>query len=744
MEKHIYYIHQTAGVFRDTDETISDSLSSFQEVLKDIVPYKLAKTKKEEFSLPGVYIEGPELAPEAKWNGYCFAFSRDLRCSLVKSVSEEKALKSDNILKKIAGSYDEAIDKLREQLCSNPSLSTFKVVVTKNLSFGDICVLCESNNYAEDDVIKQIQQAIQSMSQIYSHGTSLDTPDENIDKYAKKILHRFDNTYLIKRNSHYCEYKELIQKLMVAQVGSNDRRMYMLLLCALLLRTIQDESSARWVCESGELKYESIESMNILTRAYELQMSGFNKFLQQATIKSPESDQVWSLFFITKSLLSSIVGRSKKLNTDNWRYNNFFGFVPYIDSTYQEVASYYPTHISPDYCYGFLVIPSESRFQLWSYFPAYIHEFFHYIPPLERRERNEKILHLSIYSVMAPLYKALTTANKRTYEQVVSNIALEIDNLRHDLIDLRNDFVNDTPVIRQHCEQLRDTMKYIAIMQDLVYLIDFEGIFNQSTSILNLDKNSELKSNCCSRWGKYMTSFVATFSFALREIRSDLSMCILLDMDLETYIKLLANEPAFAESHEKWVADSTVLRFGFMTRLLYLKGNQSWNDIDWNILCKRICNSTHNIRDWENECKGIIRSLGQHTSQSFKDNLCGYLREYIAINITDEDDCELECNWNSVFEEALCTTAYSIQSRQEDSTVSSPSKIEDIDPRSLIYRWGWELQQIKKYPFVNMLSNLYNDFLHLSTDQERLCFEYSSRLLFRDLLMYFPDIDLNK
>lgn len=744
MGKYVYYIDQTTWVSHNTNETTLDGTSSFQGVLRDITPSLLVEQEKaaeEDLTLPGIYIEGPELLPKAKWTGYCFAFPRDLRCGIAKVVSEEKASKSSDTLKEIEATYDEVVNQLRERLCSNPLPSTVKFVVAKSLSVGDVCVLCQNNDCAEDEVIGLIEQAIQSMSWNHNDGTSLDTPDEEIDKLQKRILHRFDNTYLIQRNSHYHEYKELIQKLMIAPVGSNDRRIYMLLLCALLLRAILDESSVRWIYESGELKYESIESMIELSRAHELHISGFDKFLQQAIMESPDSDQVWSLFFITKSLLSSIVGRGKTTDAENWRYCNFFGFVPYIDNAYQEVTSYYPIHISPDYCYGFLSIPLKNRFQLWSYFPAYIHEFFHYVPPLERRERNEKILHLSIYSVMVPLFIALPAAGKDTYERIVSKIAFEIDNLRHDLIDIRNDFVGDTPVSHQNCEQFRDSMKYIAIMQDLVYLVDFEDICNQVTSELNIDKNAEWKSNCISRWERYMTSYIATFSFALREIRSDLSMCVLLDIDLETYITLLAAEPAFAEGDGKWVADSTVLRFGFMTRLLYVKGDQPWHNVDWKKLCDDMCSTTSSILDWERECKEIIQSL----SVPFNDNLCDYLREYIDINVENEDenDCELDRKWNSVFEQALCTTAYAIQSSREDCTLSSPLKIEDIDPRSLIYRWGWELQQIKKYPFVNMLSDLYKEYLHLSKDQEKHYFEYRSRLLFRDLLMYFPDIDLN-
>lgn len=734
MEKKIYSIDQSAWISRSDSDINQNIPALYQGVLKAVRP-----VAEKEISLGCIYIESDKLPKNTEWNGYCFSFPCDLRCCLANLAKEMGVFDRIDVLKEVDAVYNEAIEKLNVQLNNNPLLSDLKCTVAKNLSFGDVCVLCENdeNGYDESEVIFQIAKTIKSLSQIYSDTDSVDTPDEKIFQTEKRILDRLYNTHIIKRNSHFPEYDALINELINAQVGSNDRKMYMLLLCALLLRAILDESSARWIYESGELKYESVESMTELSRGYELNVAGFDKFLKQVTVDSPNSDHVWSIFFITKSLLSSIVGRNKKEDgVINWRYRNFFGFVPYFDDAYKEVTSYFPTHISPDYCYGFLSIPNKNRFQLWSYFPAYIHEFFHYIPPMERRERNEKILHLAVYSVMAPLYVSLTAKKKEVYEGIVSKISFDIDNLRHNLIDVRNDFIGDIPVSRKDCEQLRDTMKYIAVMQDLIYLLDFESICDNATSELNFLEDSTWKEKCIARWNRFMASYIATFSFALREIRSDFSMCVLLDMNLKTYITLLANEPAFAESDEEWVADSTVLRFGFMTRLLYMKGQESWGNVDFHKLCDCMCSMTSGISDWKRECEKIIRSLA--ISPQFEENLCGYLEQYIEINGFFEG----ECKWDSVFEQALCSKKYSIQSYRDYENYPA-SKIESIDPQILICRWGEELKPIKKYQFVDMLSNLYKRYLAIEGDGEKHRFEYQSRLLFRDLLMYFPDIDLN-
>ena len=795
MEKIIYYIDgelkNEIGVKAENKQDEGDKLSPLA-VLMNVYPRPLSERgavrsvtdDNNQEADDGAYlvIEG-SLLPEANsWDCFIFSYPCNLRCTLISRVDPAKEELMNTVMERLSAEYDIMLEEVERRIRNSLTDNTSAVAVMKNLSFGDFCVLYPSGKYSYDHICYTVDSIFASLGHENSRDNSLDTPDNEIETYSQKIKKRFADSYLVKRNSNHNEYKVLLDKMVCAKVGSNDRKMYMLLLCALLLRTILDESAARWVYESGDLKCESVENAPELASAYDLRKSSFDVFLEQASAASPYSDQIWSLFFITKTLLASIVGRSMKdavskkdianLERDDEEvkrnrvetYNNFFGFVPYIGTRYAEVMSYYPSHLAPDYCYGFMSIPWDERFKLWSYFPAYVHEFFHYIPPQGRKERNEKILHLAVYSVMNPLYAEMTESRRTEYEKIVANIAEIIDNYRHGLIDIRNDYViekgNPSLVNNQNVENYRDTMKYNAIMHDLVRILDFEKICTKALEnyqfkslpdgeLKRILAQAEWKQECLERWDEDMTSYLATYSFAMREIRSDLSMCVLLDIGLEEYIELLANEPAFAESSGTWVADSTVLRFGFITRLLYVKeqmGYSKWADVVWDDLCNQMLQTTcgqlqHNsyekhpryentVNGWKNYCKKVIDETEPTTSkaESFVDylaNLKEYLESYQSIL------CAKNSEWYAVFERALCTAEYSIQAKEGVS-------------RSLISNWGKQLSTFSKYSFANQLYSLYTKYKGLDNDIERYRFEYMSRLLFRDLLMVFPNIDLDR
>ncbi len=771
MQKNIYYINlgrNTEFMLENLEQSWYDNQKLYLQVIME--PVKL-QTIGDLSDIRGnhlVYLEGQEISTQSEWMCYCVSFPIELRAGI--SVLSRPT--DDNyvaLMEQIAQKYEEAIDALGEMIRRFSGIEDDHLVVMKNLSFGDVCILCSE---PVENMTDHIAAALTELSIKYAGGNVLETLDETITAFSEQIITRFYSTYLIKRNSNFTEYEALMKRLMEVSVGSNDRKMYVLTLCALLLRTILDETSARWVYESGDTKYETLEISTELTRAYELRMVGFREFLNQASVGSLYSDQIWSLFFITKTLLSSIVGRDSSVIESNrpededldeaellQEYGNFYGFVPYIGDHYTEVTSYYPSHISPDYCYGFLSIPRKEEFRFWSYFPAYIHEFYHYVPPRGRKERNEKILHLAVYSVMTPLYVAMTPSRKVEYESIVSKIAFSVDQLRENLIDLRNDRNHalseyQTYATRQSVENYRDTMKYAAIMQDLVYLIDFEdlctaavneccspsSVASEEVSLIP-DREKWLKA-CLDKWDRNMTSYITTFSFAMREIRSDLSMCEILDMSLYDYIKVLADEPGFAESSQKWVADSSVLRFGFMTRLLYTKElyYDSWESVQWKVLCKYMTSTcSQNVSDansiygWKSKCCGILQRLRKEDDplyNEYLEHLSDYLSTYIEISVLSEDS-----PWDSVFEKAMCTEAYAL------SCYENPD-VEKIDRRLLIPCWGDRLLKQKAHPSVKLLYDLYCQYRRENTIEAQYRIEYQSRLLFRDLLLYFEDIDL--
>ena len=771
MQRNIYYIDfgGNAKLAPENHEPLwIDDQNPHLQTLQVSVKLRAFNDSSDSRDSHRIYVEGQQISPQIEWHCYCVSFPVELRAGIAM-LTRPTDVDYVVLTERIVQQYENVLKDFEEILRRHAGIVDDRLAVMKNLSFGDACILC-SESIESMSMAGHITASLTELSLKYTGGSALDTPDETITTISEQIKKRFYSTYLIKRNANYTEYEGLMKQLMEASVGSNDRKTYVLMLCALLLRTILDETSVRWVYESGDTKYESLEMSTDLTRAYELRMAGFQEFLRQASIGSPYSDQIWSLFFITKTLLSSIVGRDSKAIESNspdaedldeaellQEYGNFFGFVPYIGDRYTEVTSYYPSHIAPDYCYGFLSIPRKEEFRFWSFFPAYIHEFYHYIPPRGRKERNEKILHLAIYSVMSPLFVAMTQSRKAEYESIVAKMASSMDQLRENLIDLRNDKnhalkKDQAPETRQSVENYRDTMKYNAIMQDLVYLLDFEDLCTEAVNEFcseNAAARAESSSipdrgywmqACSDKWDKDMTSYIATFSFAMREIRSDLSMCVILDMTLHDYIKVLADEPAFAESSKKWVADSSVLRFGFMTRLLYTKElyYDSWENVDWQELCKHmVCTCSQNdpngnsIDDWEKACGKILQHL-RETGPLYIEHL-DYLHDYLS-NYVDISIPSKESPWDSVFEKAMCTGEFAISSHENGNN--------QFDRRYLIPCWGARLQKQKSYPFVKLLCGLYNQYRDAKTAGDRCRIEYQSNLLFRDLLMYFEDIDI--
>jgi hypothetical protein len=177
-----------------------------------------------------------------------------------------------------------------------------------------------------------------------------------------------------------------------------------------------------------------------------------------------------------------------------------------------------------------------------------------------------------------------------------------------------------------------------------------------------------------------------------------------------------------------------------MTRFLYTKElyYDSWKNVDWQELCKHmVCTCSQNdsngnsIDDWEKACGKILQRLRETGPLYIEhlDHLHDYLSNYVDISIPSK-----ESPWDSVFEKAMCTGEFAISSHENGNN--------QFDRRYLIPCWGARLQKQKSYPFVKLLCGLYNQYRDAKTAGDRCRIEYQSSLLFRDLLMYFEDIDI--
>lgn len=696
------------------------------------------------FSPHSILLKGTLPKLDGAWDCFFFTYPCSLRSSVIAKVGQSAEIDALRFSEMLSDAYEQFYAEMHRRLLNNNS----RIVPMMCISFGDICVLCPHGLYGYDQIKSTVEETFRAMGNIYKDNAR-DMPIENIEMVQNEIWNRFNKMYIFAQNPHYDAYQKLFQDLMNLDVGGNDRTMYMLLLCSLMLRVILDETAVRWIYDSGDIKDDNYIIANDQSNAYKRTMTAFKMFIEQVSASAPYSDQIWSLFALTQVMLSSIVGRdtqtAKKREIDMAVHNNFFGFVPYISSSHTEVSSFYPSHLSPDYCFGFLAIPQTEQFKLWSFFPAFVHEFFHYIPPANRKQRNEKILFLSIYSAAIPLYSAIKSENKEIYEYIVKKMAWQIDRYRCKLAMSRNGMTsNDRDEFESEVEHNRDTMKYLAIMRWLLPTIDFDSIYGQAVkaAINKFSPDSKLKeilidqsiqAECRNLWNTDIVNYIHSYTFAMREIRSDMFMCEMLNIDLYQYIELMAKEPAFAENDENFVADSTKLRFGFMTKYLYIKGEKCPTEergsyLDWNFICNQIIECSDN---WIDSCKDKIDDIAKnHNEYRIRlDHLHKYLISYATITSSQKDGNK------TVFDEVLCSSTFVLYDRPN---------VEDNRDCNLVYSWGRDMNRYRKYEIINQLSNLYAKYQECQKKRavEKYYFEWRTRQLLRDLLMVFPNVDL--
>lgn len=639
--------------------------------------------------------------------------------------------------------YDKAISKIAssnlQDVVSNPALAdTYleaaellkyaireispSVDVLCNLSFGDFCILDTDKSFQSST----IKQSAHYFFQNYSWS---DEESANVlQTLNKQILKRFTTQFLYKRNPYYAEYADVLSKLMVLPCGNNDRSMECSLLAALLLRTMLDETAVRWVNTSGDLYYDEPEMSHALDAAHARLMRGLHLFLDQAPFNQVYSNQIWSLIFVTRALLASIIGRAER-DAFNWdaledqnaaeqetileRFNSFYGFLPIIEPEAAEVSSYFTENHSPDYHFAFLTVPHRFVGQFWSFFPACVHEFYHYISPIDRRSRNNIILKLTLYAILNPIYSITedSPVDLTVYQQFVELIFDCIECLRSDL------FHPTDECSENKFYQMETSMKYIDLMRGLLPTLDFSLFYDyavhkilaehadapQLKSILSVSK-----AKCLALWNDNAVDFAQTFAVALKEIRADIAMCHFLDLNLDNYIKIMALEHSFASLPAQRTADSVFLRFGFMTRYLFFSKSDSFSY------------TSSALRKWKDTCLKSIASLSENEIEDLEEkqnNLRAYLEEYEEITV----DSESEKHVIVIFESMLLTAE-----NEEPSFVDS---------------WERRLNRHKEHAFVQDLKELYNHYINQTDTREQLLFEYQTRLVFRDLFEHFSDID---
>lgn len=655
----------------------------------------------------------------------------EVRDALLKSISNSDLV---HVSKQISKMYLEIIPVLSNAI----SKAFTEIQIFCCIYCHDFCLLSSDMGIDLEAVSNYIDEYLEAYLLIDKSKYNLEKYKSEIDiiNNRERIIRcMLSDRQFVKYNPMFSNYIWMNKRLNSVECDSIEKKEELNLFSSLLVKDLVEETHLYWMYESGELRYENAAKNCILSNRNRQYFKYFDMFCEQAKSKNVFHDWVWSLVFLTQTLLASFLGRNTA-EYDDEKYSNFFGFVPVfedIKNKRSELTSHFSHHISRRYCHGFLVVPVDSIQNLPEYFPAYIHEFFHYIPPLNRVQRNTIIFELVLHSL---LYDYRTKLPSELYEEVFGIFG-------ESLIRTFSRY-NFDPETIFYC----DSMEYMERMKSVFDKFNIKSVLNYISDFISekyANKDYDLIINyiagkICESFTLKARNYTNTFIFFFREIRSDISMCLLLDIDLKQYIEILAEEPLFAVLNGRDCADSTILRFGYMCRILYEfdklkeqavdnRGHNNGNLTDsnaWIFYLKtwlkdgcKLNNSDkwlHDCCDLIDECLNERILKGNFSLIDNYQNLKSYLHEYVLLAIEKEE---------------------------EQFIHKGESLLENvIQDKAIITNWIESILQYANHPFANEIMNLYKKYTSEIEAEEKLTMLWGMRILFRDLYSYNPNLDL--
>ena len=603
--------------------------------------------------------------------------------------------------------------ELWHQLTADIGKSYPEIYVAVNLSFGDFCLLAPVSLKIDPSKLKAASDIIHAPKMPEDIWKS----DAELEKMKKDILRRVNTQHIYKLTN--C--KSLFTKLLDSEIDTPARAWELARQACVLLYIFLEESAHVWYDANGETATNPYEMEQDIIRSREKFTEYYYTFLKQAMPDNVYSDAVWSYSYFCNSLLYWLIGDSEAYAKGDYEeYRDFHGFFPIIAKETESLESFYCEQHGIFYAMGFLSVPASRAFPFWDTLPALIHEFSHYIPTPERVKRNHAVLELVFSSVFEPL---ITAAKKDANDialadSISARVMRRFDELAERFIPGRS--------IRS---ESKDSMFFLNESMNLFEIMDFEALYKEAlladgvvqTAFANPD---EVKEACTKRWQSSSTSYLLTYTMALREIRSDIAMCKLLNIGLQDYIHLMANEMTWATHSSAYTADSVILRFGFMTRYLYhcaLKSIPPYQISDCHMVAHHAEKQASFNQNWKN-CLYTLLKDAKKSDPAISDrldNMKKYLERYIDINLNGESE-----NGASVFENKL----YPFHARHKNQDVG------------IVSAWIRQFDERGNNDFIWHIEKEYQRYAHESSNAAKVLKNYKARLVMRDLFDLLPDI----
>ena len=588
-----------------------------------------------------------------------------------------------------------------------------------NLSFGDYCLLIPADEspdltemYSWNDFVPF------DKSGIPLHRT------QEVETIRSRIRDKLDFRYIFDYLPFYGYKSDIFDELLYANVDTQDKIGECARLACVLLHYFTDEAAFVCFYANGESKIIDSDMRHYLNTVYNKLKQGIDLFTKEVSVNNIFSDIEWSFSFLNKALLFSVFGRSFSLGEfeDRDKYDNFHGFIPLISTNMdlKTLSSYFADEFGTSYKFAFLEIPYALTMDFYGKLPALLHEFSHYIPPLNRDERNQTVLKLTFFSVLNEPLQIIKRSNpdgQVLINQIVNSMIRRYNYLYETTLTIK-DNIKD--------KELHDSMFFLHQTLDLFEAIDFNYVYSGAYLLHDIpdsvtDVLREFQESCVQAWNDCSQSYLITYMMALREIRSDIAMVTFLfdSIKLKDYVRLMASEPKWADQSYSSAADSVFLRLGFMSRFLFaLEHDRHDYDTD-----------SFN-QSWLSEMKECFDQVVLESVDLTGriDHMREYIDRYIEISFDydyDEINQEYRSIGGSVFENALF------------------GKENGVFDKNIIEPWIEQFNsiEIKKSLFKN-LELQYIAYKNAKNDEERVMMNNRARLVFRDLFSVFPDVDL--
>ncbi len=377
-------------------------------------------------------------------------------------------------------------------------------------------------------------------------------------------------------NKYFSEFQELIYRLCSLDNETLDRRYEGLQLAWLVFNTLRSDTALRNISETGAIKSaEDYASKNIRDIRY----SDFKKSMDQLLSQIGDynyNSQIWAILNFCAIMRDISMGEGEYKCPEEIQ-NDFIALYPIINDAMmscEELYSVAPIQYSPWFSYSFLYIPYAKRYCFWDNLRQLLHEFFHYIPVKNRKKRNEWVLAATVRRIAISMNAEDNVAfQKFLYEYMIFNY----------------ERLNDDSLIYQ------DSMSFVSFARVILDSLDIESSFADfglSTKQMELLPNAVQQSE-----------YIQSYTYFLREVRSDISMMLLLNencatprMGMKEYITLMAKEKEWASLSADQVAYETILRFGFMIEWIKEKYSRDVNPMT---IIDGMLENKENLESWQ-------------------------------------------------------------------------------------------------------------------------------------------------